>query len=162
HLIENTAIRWGFGWEGSVDYRIDDLRSGDAAEVAARLEARKFKDWWPLTRRFFDEAPERVAIARDREDRLCGYMVCMTPATPPEFALEDPLVGPWIAHARCDAHLGQSVLWHDSVDFTRDPRGRVQAMLGIAGVLRSGAVNPRFAYMPINPANPQALAFARA
>jgi hypothetical protein len=54
------------------------------------------------------------------------------------------------------------VLWHDSVDFTGDPRGRVQAMLGIAGVLRSGVSNPRFAYMPINPANPNALAFARA
>jgi hypothetical protein len=35
-------------------------------------------------------------------------------------------------------------------------------MLGMAGVLRSGALNPRFAYMPINPANPDALTFARA
>ena len=54
------------------------------------------------------------------------------------------------------------MLWHDSVDFTRDRRGRVQAMLGIAGVLRSGVANPRFAYMPINPANPDALTFAGA
>ncbi len=162
HLIENTAIRWGFGWEGSVDYRVDDLRPGDSEKVAARLESRNFRDWWQLTRRFFDESPERVAVARDREDRLCGYMVCMSPATAPAFALEDPLVGPWIAHARSDAELGESVLWHDSVDFTRDRRGRVQAMLGIAGVLRSGVNNPRFAYMPINPANPSALAFARA
>ena len=162
HLIENTAIRWGFGWEGSVDYRIDDLRAGDAKDVAARLQARQVKDWWRLTRHFFDDSPERVAVARDRDDRLCGYMVCMSPATAPEFALEDPLVGPWIAHARSDAELGDSVLWHDSVDFTRDRRGRVQAMLGIAGVLRSGVPNPRFAYLPINPANPAALAFARA
>jgi hypothetical protein len=35
-------------------------------------------------------------------------------------------------------------------------------MLGMAGVLRSGAANPRFAYMPINPANADALTFARA
>ena len=49
--------------------------------------------------------------------------------------------------------VGSAVLWHDSVDFTRDRRGRVQAMLGMAGVLRSGVPNPRFAYMPINPAN---------
>jgi hypothetical protein len=161
HLIENQAIKWGFGWEGSVDYRIDDVQPGDAEQVAEQFEAVGFPEWWRLTRRFFSESPERVAIARDREDRLCGFMVCMTPATAPEFALEDPLLGPWIAHARTDARLGESVLWHSSVDFTRDRRGRVQAMLGMAGVLRSGVTNPRFAYMPINPANPLALTFAR-
>jgi hypothetical protein len=161
HLIENPAIKWGFGWEGSVDYHIDDIRPGDAALVSELLEARNFKDWWPLTRRFFEQSPERVAIARDRDDRLSGYMVCMTPATAPEFAPQDALMGPWLAHAQADAALGESVLWHDSVDFTRDPRGRVQAMLGMAGVLRSGVANPRFAYMPINPANPSAVSFAR-
>lgn len=86
----------------------------------------------------------------------------MSAATAPEFAHQDPLVGPWLVHARSDARLGDSVLWHDSVDFTGDRRGRVQAMLGMAGILRSGASNPRFAYMPINPANPDALTFARA
>ncbi len=162
HLIENAAIKWGFGWEGSVDYRIDDVRPGDADQVAAMLESRHFKEWWRLARRFFSESPERVAVARDREDGLVGFMVCMSPATAPEFALEDPLVGPWIAHARTDGRLGESVLWHSSVDFTQDRRGRVQAMLGMAGVLRSGIANPRFAYMPINPTNPDALTFARA
>jgi hypothetical protein len=162
HLIENPAIKWGFGWEGSVDYRIDDVRPGDAERVAELLRTRNLDEWWRLTRRFFDEAPERVAVARDAQDRLCGYLVCMSPATAPEFAHEDPLVGPWIIHARTDARLGDSVLWHDSVDFTGDRRGRVQAMLGIAGVLRSSATNPRFAYMPINPDNPDALTFAKA
>ena len=162
HLIENAAIKWGFGWAGSVDYRIDDVRAGDAELVATLLAGRDFAEWWRLSRRFFSEAPERVAIARDAEDRLCGYLVCMTSATAPEFAREDPLVGPWLVHARSDARFGDAVLWHDSVDFTGDRRGRVQAMLGMAGILRSGASNPRFAYMPINPANPDALTFARA
>lgn len=162
HLIENPAIKWGFGWEGSVDYRIDDVRPGDAEQVAELLAERDVEGWWLLTQRFFDDAPDRVAVARDAKDRLCGYLVCMSPATAPEFAHEDPLVGPWIAHARADAQLGDAVLWHDSVDFTGDRRGRVQAMLGIAGVLRSGAVNPRFAYMPINPEMPDAVSFANA
>jgi AAA ATPase domain len=161
HLIENAAIKWGFGWEGSVDYRIDDVHPGDAERVAELLAERGFADWWRLTRRFFDESPERVAIARSAEDRLCGYLVCMTTATAPEFAHEDPLVGRWLSHARSDARLGDAVLWHDSVDFTGDRRGRVQGMLGMAGVLRSGTSNPRFAYMPINPTNPEALTFAR-
>jgi hypothetical protein len=162
HLIENPVIRWGFSWEGSVDYRIDDLREGDGERVLEELRIRDFEQWWPLTQRFFESAPERVAVARDGEDRICGYLVCMTTATAPEFAHDDPLVGPWLAHAAADAQLGESVLWHDSIDFTRDRRGRVQAMLGVAGVLRSGSQNPRFAYLPINPENPDALAFAKA
>jgi hypothetical protein len=89
-------------------------------------------------------------------------MVSMAVSTAPEFAWKDPLVGPWLEHARSESQAGESVLWHDSVDFTRDRAGRVQAMLGIAGILRSGAPNPRFAYMPINPSIPGALDFARA
>jgi hypothetical protein len=162
HLVENPAIKWGFGWDGSVDHRIDDVRDGDAERVAGLLAARHFPEWWPVTQRFFEQAPERVAIARDAHDRLVGYLVCMTPATAPEFAFDDPLVGPWLVHAQADARSGESVLWHDSVDFSGDRSGRVQAMLGVAGILRSGASNPRFAYLPINPARPDALAFARA
>jgi len=162
YLIDNPAIKWGFGWEGSGDYRIDDVRPGDAAQVAELLSARGFADWWPLTRRFFEQAPERVAIARDKNGRLQGYMVSMSVATAPRFARDDPLVGPWLGHARLTAGLGESVLWHDSVDFTTDRRGRVQAMLGLAGILRSGVSNPRFGYIPVNPANPDALRFASA
>jgi AAA ATPase domain len=161
HLIENPAIKWGFGWEGSIDYRIDTLRSGDAERVARLLAERRFAAWWGLTRRFFEQAPERVAVARDPDDRLCGYLVCMSPATAPAFAETDPLAGPWLSHARRDARLGDSVLWHDSVDFTGGDGGRVQPMLGMAGVLRSGAANPRFAYLPINPRSAGAVAFAR-
>jgi hypothetical protein len=160
HLIENEAIKWGFGWEGSADYRIDDPRPGDAEAIHAALAARHFEAWWPLTRRFFEEAPERVAVARNRNDEVSGYMVCMTPATAPDFAHADPLLGRWLAHAQAHAELGDSVLWHDSIDMTGDRRGRVQAMLGLAGVLRSGTTNPRFAYLPINPNNPDAVLFA--
>jgi hypothetical protein len=162
HLIDNATIKWGFGWEGSVDYRIDDLRPGDADEIADRAVTYRFSDWWQLTLPYFQHSPERVAIARDRADRLCGYMVCMSVQTAPEFAWEDPLLAPWLEHARADARLGDAVLWHDSVDLTRDRSARVQAMLGIAGILRSGVPNPRFAYMPINPEIPGALEFASA
>ncbi len=79
-----------------------------------------------------------MAIARDREDRLCGYLICMSPSTAPEFALDDPLLGPWIAHARGDAQLGDAVLWHTSIDFTGDWRGRVQAG-SVRGLLRDAA-----------------------
>jgi hypothetical protein len=161
HLIENPAIRWGFGWEGSISHRIDNVRPGDARHVARLLDDLSLGQWWELTERFFTEAPERVAVVRDRAERISGYLVCMTPATAPAFADEDPLIGPWLAHAREHASLGESVLWRDSIDFTDSARGEVQAMLGMAGVLRSGAHSLRYAYLPIDPRKPGALAFAQ-
>jgi hypothetical protein len=176
-LIDDPVIRWGFGWEGSIEYRIDDVQAGDEERMGALMAERGLDDWWALTRPFVIDAPDRVAVARDREEALCGFLVCMSPNTAPAFAGDDAIVGPWLKRARQDAHLGESVLWHDTFDFTSWPAGemadrsfpgdgggggRLKAMLGIAGVLRCGVANPRYMYLPINPSNPGARAFAAA
>jgi AAA ATPase domain len=160
HLIENPAIRWGYSWEGSARYRIDSVRPGDAEAVRAVLAERGHGGWWPLLERFFDEAPARIGIARDQEDRLAGYLVSITPRNAPSFAADDPLLGPWLAHARSRSPSGNAVLWHDAVDLAGRDSG-VQAMLGVAGILQSGLTNPRLAYLPIRPRLPEALEFAR-
>jgi AAA ATPase domain len=159
HLIENPAIRWGYSWEASGRYRIDSVRPGDAGAVKAVLAERSHGGWWPLLKRFFDEAPARIGIARDPEDRLAGYLVSVTPRNAPSFAADDPLLGPWLAHARSRSPGGNAVLWHDAVDLAE--RGSVQAMLGVAGILQSGLTNPRLAYLPILPRLSEALEFAR-
>jgi AAA ATPase domain len=160
HLVENPVLRWGFGWEGSARLRIDSIRDDDADRVERQLGAHNNWEWWQLTRRYFAESPDRVAVARDLDDRICGYMAYMSQATAPPLADTDPLIGRWLAHARLDAGLGDSVLWQAAVDFTG--QGKVQAMLGLAGVLRSGVANPRFCYLPIDPSHPGAVDFAQA
>jgi hypothetical protein len=160
HLVENPLVRWGFGWDGNISFRIDSVRAGDADVVERLVASRQNQQWWQLARRYFAESPERAAVARDRDDRICGYMVCMSPATAPQFADADPLIGRWLAHARHNQAQGESVLWQVAVDLTG--QGKVQAMLGIAGVLRSGVINPRFTYLPIDPSYPGAVDFARA
>jgi hypothetical protein len=160
HLVENPLMKWGFGWEGDVGYRVDSASDLDAQLIERGLRADQNVDWWNLTRRFFAEAPDRVAVVRDLTDNVCGYMACLSLATAPAFAHADPIVGPWLAHASQHADLGESVLWHAAVDFTG--AGKVQAMLGVAGVLRCGAASPRFAYLPIDASYPGALAFAQA
>jgi hypothetical protein len=124
------------------------------------LAERSHSGWWPLLERFFYEAPARIGIARDPEDRLAGYLVSVTPRNAPSFAADDPLLGPWLAHARSRSPSGNAVLWHDAVDLA-EPGSGVQAMLGVAGILQSGLTNPRLAYLPIHPRLPQALEFAR-
>jgi hypothetical protein len=160
HLIENRSIRWGYSWAGSGRYRIDSVRPGDAEAVRAVLVDRDHGGWWPLLERFFNEAPARVGIARDQEDRLAGYLVSVTPRNAPSFAADDPLLGPWLAHANSRSPGGNAVLWHDAVDLTECESG-VQAMLGVAGMMQSGLANPRLAYLPIHPRLPEALEFAR-
>jgi AAA ATPase domain len=159
HLVENPLLRWGFGWDGNVSFRIDSVRPGDADHIEA-LTSEHDGLWWQLTRKYFAEAPDRVAVARDLSDQICGFLVSMSLATAPGFADDDPLAGPWLAHARRNAALGDSVMWHAAVDFTG--QGQVQAMLGIAGVLRCGSASPRFAYLPIDPRLPGAVDFATA
>jgi hypothetical protein len=150
HLVEDPVVGWGYSWRGSVSYRIDDVREGDAEIVGARLRERRHEAWWHYAERFFREAPERVGIARDSEDALAGYLISVTPRTGPDFAEDDPLLGPWLGHARAASPEGNAVLCRDSVDFSGDPASGVQAMLGMAGILRSGLANPRYAYMPVN------------
>jgi hypothetical protein len=160
HLVENPLLRWGFGWDGNVSFRIDSVRAGDAEVIEGRLVNNSHdREWWQLTRRYFTEAPDRVAVARDLSGHICGFLVSMSLATAPAFADDEPIAGPWLAHARGNAAAGESVLWHAAFDFTQ---GQVQAMLGVAGMLRCGAARPRFAYLPIDTALPGALEFARA
>ena len=160
HLVENPLLRWGFGWDDSVSFRIDPIRPTDAEAISEHPSREKNPTWLRLTNRYFEESPDRVAVARNADDEICGYLVCMSLVTAPAFAYSDPLVGPWLEQARRDAGLGDSALWQAAVDFTG--QGQVQAMLGVAGMLRCGAENPRFAYLPIDPRLPGALDFAQA
>jgi hypothetical protein len=149
-LIQSPQIRAFYGWEGSVRNRVDGARRGDAEQVALLLGSQGYAEWWDLTRPFFEEAPETVAIARDSGDALCGFAISVTPANAPPAAERDVLLGPWLAHAR-EHSDGNAILWRDAVDFTRDTDSRIQAMINMAGVLRSGLDNPRYAYLPIDP-----------
>jgi hypothetical protein len=162
HLIENEAIRWGFSWDGAGEHRLDEVRPGDREAVCRLLADRRAPERWAVLEPYFEVAPERIAIVRDLSDRIRGFELSVTIANAPACAAGDPQLGPWLEHARTVAPLGDAVLWQAAVDFTGDPATRVQAMLGMSGILRSGLENPRFAYLPIDPRLEGALAFARA
>jgi hypothetical protein len=161
HLVQNEAIRWGFSWEGAGVHRLDEVRPGDAERIRALLAEKRVPERWPPAVPYFEQAPERIAVVRDLDDRIRGFELSVTPGNAPPIADEDPVLGPWLAHAREHA-AGNAVLWQVAIDFTGDPRARVQAMLGMSGIIRSGLENPRWAYLPIDPRLPQAVAFAEA
>jgi hypothetical protein len=158
-LAESPVVRSGYSWQGSIRHRIDNVRAGDASRVAELLGN---DAWWETTRRFFELAPARVAIARDADEAVCGYSISVTPASAPDIARTDVVLGPWLAHAASFAPDGNAVLWRDSEDFSGDPRSHVRAMVNMAGILRSGLKNPRYAYLPIDPSSRGSRAFSAA
>jgi len=162
HLATSRAFRWGFAWNDSSRYRIDDPRPGDREAIDAALRGTRHAGCWEGSARFFTEAPEHVAVVRDAEERVAGYGIAVTPASAPGFCGDDPVLAPWLDHASRLAPHGEAVLYRDSVDLTREPDSGVIGMLGMAGMLRSALENPRFAYLPINPSLPGALEFAAA
>jgi hypothetical protein len=167
-LVQNPALRWGLGAEGTIGLRVDALRPADLPDLHDRLEQRHggagFEDWWEPTATLLERSPQRALLVRDAEERLCGYSYAVTPANAPAAAAEDPVLGPWLAHARANAPDGQAVVWRDAVDISASREGDVSspvlALANLATVLRSGLRNPRWSYLPIDPANEAAVAFA--
>jgi hypothetical protein len=165
-LVDNPAIRWGLGAEGTVEYRVDDVRPEDFDAADQRVAVRPGGDtWWKYAEPIVAEAPECVVIARDRHDNLAGICIFATPRTAPPAAERDPLLGLWLAHARENYPDGNVLIWRDSLDLSADSKGdlgsRVLAILNTAAILRSGLVNPRISYLPIDPNNEAAMAFSR-
>ena len=162
HLIENPAIRWGYSSEAHRDYHLDDVRAGDTEALDDALRGTRHEALWLGSREFFELAPEHVSVVRDQLERPCGYAVAMTPATAPELAEDDEVVGPRLEHARRLGNEGAVVVYRDLVDLTGDGSPHVIGMLGLAGMLRAPLANPRYAYLIINPRLPGAREFARA
>ncbi|WCB93268.1 hypothetical protein DSM104299_01978 [Baekduia alba] len=164
-LVENPAVRWGFGADGSTTHRPDLWRAEDAPVARERLLAKPGGEaWWELMQPILTLAPDRVVTVRDARDALCGMAIAVTPDSAPPVAEQDICLGPWLAHARA-AHGGDEVLiWRDSIDFVGhgDISSPVLSILNTAAILRSGLKNPRYSYIPIDPTNPAAVAFARA
>jgi hypothetical protein len=161
HLVEEPVVRWGFSWEGSARFRVDTMGPGDAMTIDALMAGRGISGWIDMTRRFLEEAPEVPIVVRDVAGQVHGHALSVTPAGAPAAADEDPLLGPWLRHARAQDDR-RAVLWRESLDHTQEPDQVVQAMNGLAGMLRSGLSNVRYAYMPIPPQARRALQFAQA
>ena len=164
-LVDNPALRWGFGAEGSVDYRVDEPRAGDVEAIADRMIARATTAWWDATKILFERMPERCVVARDRDDEIAGFCIAVTPDNAPAAADEDAVLGDWLRHAREHVQDGNALLWSDSIDLTSevggDPSSPVLSLLNTAAFLRSGLTSPRYLYLPIDPDNAPAVAFSK-
>jgi hypothetical protein len=160
-LAASPALHWGFSWRASARLRVDGLRTGDLDEVDRVVAGHRHAGVWSGSRALLEAAPEHGTVARDRDERLCGLTLSLTPQTAPRAADADPILGPWLAHARKLDRL-EAVIWRDMIDLTEDRDPELFGLLGMAGLLAATSGSPRHAYLPINPALPGARDFAAA
>jgi hypothetical protein len=164
-LIEDPALRWGFGADAARVLRPDGLRRGELDDPPAHVRDRAGDEWWTATRTLAEAAPEHFVIARDHHDELQGMAIAATPRGASAAALADPYLGRWIEHAREHVPDGNALVWRDALDLTSDEEGdlasRVLAVINTATILRCGLPNPRCFYIPISPVNTASVAFAR-
>ncbi|WP_026910899.1 ATP-binding protein [Patulibacter minatonensis] len=129
-------------------------RDGDADVVGPRLpESAPAR--WPALRRWFDEAPGAVVLVRDTADRIVGYGVAVTPATAPPWAVEDPVLGPWLADAKVRAPAGDVMLMRESGVLLPEPDAAEEAAVIATGnhaiVRATGPASARWAYVGMDP-----------
>ncbi|MBS1890961.1 MAG: hypothetical protein JST59_06695 [Actinobacteria bacterium] len=160
-LAESPALHWGFSWRASARLRVDGLRAGDLEEADRAVAGRRHAAVWEGSRALLEGSPDHATVARDREERLCGLTVCLTPGTAPGAADEDPILGPRLAHAR-RLDRPDAVIWRDMIAVREDRDPDLFGLLGMAGLLAATSVSPRHGYLPINPALPGAREFAAA
>jgi hypothetical protein len=160
-LIENPALRWGYGGGDTGDLRAGSPRREDLPRLRRAVVARWDASWWEGTERWLLEAPDACVVVRDRDGGLRGFCIATSLPKLPPWAAEDPVLGAWIAHAEAASSLGQAVLWRDVLALGDDgDRGR--ALLNAAAVMRSGVANPRWFYGPVDPRDERELALAEA
>lgn len=161
HLVVDPDVRWGYSADIGSRYRIDELRPGDIEIIGSILHSVGLDDWWAITSAFFRRHPDFVGIARDGDGRIGGYYVAIAPGNAPAAAETDVLLGPWLRYVRETLRSDSAVLWREAVDLTGE-HGPVTALLGTAGILGVGVVNPRYGMLPIAPEIPMARAFGEA
>lgn len=159
HLVQDPAIRWGFGWDASGRYWIDTPGPGDLEAIAAG-SGQAGRAWLVSAEPYFRRAPGLVTVVRDRDGAVAGYGVSMTPANAPSWSADDEMLGPKLRHAAASFPPGTAVVCRQAIDLTAERGSPVTALIGMAAIIGSGLDNPAAAYLPIRRGDAAAEAFS--
>ena len=154
-LSRDPVLRWGFGAEGGDTHRVDEARPGDEAALRTALATVPLD--WEHTARYFEHAPECVVVVRTADGRPCGWCIATTPDAAPPFASEDPVLGPWLRHAR----RRNALVWREATAL-ENGGVPVRALLNTAVTLRAGSPAPRWFYGNVDAGDEAARALSRA
>lgn len=161
-LIVNPTVRWGFGGGDDPDLRSGHPETVELPRIERAVTARYGAAWWEWTRRWLRERPESAVVIRSGDGTLRAFCIATSLRRLPEWGREDPVIGRWVEHAEAAAPLGEAVLWREALTLDGGGEERERALLNATATLRSGAVNPRWFYGPLDPSNEREVSFSRA
>jgi hypothetical protein len=149
-LIDDPRVRWAVSpSHHAATHRFGWLEPGDAAALSARLDGDGTR-WWQGVEHWIEHGAEHAVVVRDVAGEVAAFGIAVTPATAPEWAHEDQILGPWLADARSRYPDGDVLLLREGHDFNRDEGGPEQspaiAVGNMALVSRSGLPTVRAMY----------------
>ena len=113
-LVRDPRLRYGLGQEQG---RLTQATSARPEEYDELMELSAYRpDQRDGVRRWFEEAPEHIVVARGPAGELVGWVLAATLTRHPPWVREDPVLGTWFDHAR-EAHPGGDAFFpRDLVD----------------------------------------------
>jgi hypothetical protein len=161
-LIEDPTVRWGFGGGDDPDLRAGHPEPAELPRIERAVSARYGSAWWEWTRRWLTERPESAVVVRGGDGALRAFCIATSLRRLPVWGREDPVIGRWVEHAEAAAPLGEAVLWREALTLEGADEERGRALLNATATLRSGALNPRWFYGPLDPTNEREVRFSQA
>jgi hypothetical protein len=113
-LVRDPALRYGLGQEEGHRTQATAARPEEYDEL---MELSGYgPDQRDGVRRWFEEAPEHIVVARGPAGELVGWVLAATLSRHPAWVGEDPVLGSWFEYAN-DAHPGGDAFFpRDLVD----------------------------------------------
>jgi hypothetical protein len=99
YVLENPVVREAFFPSGGLEYAVEPARSQDERAILGIVERHENSEAARYLARWWSEAPEAFAVARDRKGSVAGFYVVFDPASAPSrLCREDPITGAWLRH----------------------------------------------------------------
>lgn len=99
YVLENPVVREAFFPSGSVEYSVESAGSQDGRAILNIIEQHENSVSAQCLTKWWTEAPDTFAVARDRKGGVAGFYFVFDPMTAPvRLCREDPLTRSWLEH----------------------------------------------------------------
>ncbi len=160
-LTDDADIRAGWVPDQALAAYVSAVGPAEVDALVPAVAARHGAEYAEALRVVVAAAPSRAAVVQDPAGGVRGVCVSMTAANAPAAAHDDPLLGPWLAHAAAERVEASSILIRDVIDLSAEP-GSLQALVNVTAFTRAGLANPRYCYSAALAEDHQQQAFLQA
>ena len=99
YLLENPVVREAFFPSSAQEYAVEPARLADERALFDIVEQHESLVTASYLKRWWSEAPETFAVARDRKGSVAGFYCVFDPSSvPARLCREDPVTRAWLDH----------------------------------------------------------------